>query len=134
MPPQETAFREQKAIAWLASGFNREGQHKVVFPGIELDVRWTDTQGEALDARGNLISTDANVIVDRDIPIGSIMWKGDQEQLEAAVPGTGTGLDLSPTSDLYEVVAVTISPDLKARETYRDVRLKRYSDTMPDPA
>jgi hypothetical protein len=115
MPPIETAFRCQQAQCWAATGFDDQGERTVAAP-VTLAVRWVAGQAEAIDPLGNTVNLDATVVVDRDIPIGSIL------QL---VGGDGA---------LHEAVASRTTPDLKARNVRRTVGLRRFRDTLPTVA
>lgn len=118
MPAIETANRKQKAVLWAASGHDDYGEPKVN-SAVELSVRWTEGREETTDAQGEVVSYDATVRVDREIAVGSVLWKGKL----ADVP--------SPTSDLFRVVARKTVPDLKGRDFERIVFLKRLSESLP---
>lgn len=120
MPNVKTLSRPQKAVLWSANGTDDRGRVKVDAP-VELDVRWTEKQGEALDAQGNTIRTDVTVVVGQDVVVGSIMWLGLLV----------TALAATPTSGLKQAVANDKIPDLKGRSFYRTVSLIRYGDTLP---
>lgn len=123
MPPLETDDLDHKAVLWALAGYDRYGRPKVGAPE-EVDVRWTWRRSEALDPQGNTVSLDADVAVDRKIKPGSKMWKGEL----ADWYGTGSAGD---DSELMEVVTYAEADDLKARETRRQVGLKRYQDKPP---
>lgn len=89
----------------------------------ELRVRWIDGRSEAFDPQGQPTALDATVIVDREIPIGSIMWKGKLDDLL----GTAGPEDAT----LHQVVTVTYTPGIKARTTRRRVGLVRFRQTLP---
>ncbi len=114
-----TARRYQKAVLWPASGsFTDHGTHKLNSP-VEIDVRWEDKQEEALDSLGNTITTEASVVVDREIPVGSIIWKGAEGDLP------------DPPTELKQVVTCKETPGLKARTFRRVVQLTRHSNELP---
>jgi hypothetical protein len=130
MPAQEIAYRRQKVLLWAAlASFDRDGQHRVATTFVEISARWTDERKEMLDPMGNVIMVDASAVVNLDVPIGSIMWKGSQTDLDAAISGTGT--HAVPTGDIMEAVAWEKTPDIKNRSKYREVGLKRRLDAMP---
>ena len=93
---------------------------------IEIKVRWVSKKSEALDPQGNTIAIDATVVTVRNIPIGSIMWKGGLDDL--------AGTSVTPDDDLMQVVTNNETPDLKARATRRTVGLIRFRDALPDLA
>lgn len=118
MPPQETTARHQKAVLWEASGFDDNGEIKVN-AAVELDVRWEEKQTESLGPTGNTIKSDATVVVDQDIVIGSIMWPGIIDDLA------------TPPVDLWQVIDFSKIPDIKGRINRRGVLLIRYSNELP---
>jgi len=124
MPSIETDCRFQKALLWeSAETYDRKGNAKVS-AAVELDVRWENKRQDILDPEGNTISTDATVVVDRVIAVGSVMWQGGA----ADVPGT-SGI---PPGDFLYVAVFTDIPDVKGIEHRRRVFLVRSTDTLPE--
>jgi hypothetical protein len=121
MPSIETDCRHQKAVYWAASGTDIEGEVTLA-AAVELSVRWENTDTQVLDAQGNPVAISAVVVVDRDIPVGSIFWEGKQ----SALP--------SPVTDLLRVEEFKSIPDVKGRNSRKTVLLSKYSDTLPDLA
>ena len=119
MPAQEKAFRNQKAVYWKATGAYSSEAEVLVKEAIELDVRWEQTTGETLVVDNNTVDVDAEILVDRIIPNGSILWLGALTDL------------IDPPTSLRQVVASTEIPDLKAREFFRSVIVIRYRDELP---
>ena len=117
----EHAWRYQKAVYWEANGYDNYGQPKVD-AAVELDVRWEDIYEEALDSQGNTIALDAMVVVDREVPVGSIFWKGALEDYEA----------LSSPSGYKQAMYYGDIPDIKGEYTRQTVKLMRFSDELPD--
>lgn len=121
MPPQETTSRHQKAVLWAANGFDNNGEVKID-AAVEVDVRWEEKQTESLDPTGNTIRSDATVVVDQDIVIGSIMWKGILDDVT------------TPPVDLWQVINFSDIPDVKGRVDRRLALLIRYSNELPELA
>jgi hypothetical protein len=117
----ETQDRYQKAVLWQSSGYDDYGKYLRLAP-IELSVRWEEGRRQSSSPEDTVIAIDATVFVDREIPIGSIMWKGKQKDLPA-----------SPTG-LKEVVSYKEVPDIKGRVSQRSVSLARYNEQLPDLA
>lgn len=113
--------RHQKAVLWAANGFDNYGEPKVHGP-VEIAVRWEEEGQEALDAQGNNIAIDASVVVDREIPVGSIMWLGRLRDVA------------DPPVNLNQVVSFNKIPDVKGRTFRRTALLIRYSDALPSLA
>ncbi len=123
MPAVESMDRPHDALLFLATGKDRYGKILVSITPVELRVRWNDKQRRVLDRQGNTIAVDATAIVDRDIPLGSILWRGGIDDL----PGTSP----IPTSGLMEVKLSNSVDDLKGRVTRYDVAMIRATDTLP---
>lgn len=128
MPPQEEAGRHQKAVLWEFLGnYDDQGQPKVTDALVELDVRWIEEDKLVTDAKGQKINLVATVTVDRKIAVGSVLAPGRKDDWDDV--GTGTP---SESGSLYEVATYSEVPDLKGREFYREVGLKRYRGTLPN--
>lgn len=119
MPPIETWGRFQKAVLWRNGGYDNYGEVKVLDP-VEIDVRWEDTHNETVDPNGNVVAKTAQVVVNQDIAIGSILWKGELADLP------------SPVTNLHQVIGKTETPDLKNRNIRRQLTLMRYKNSLPD--
>jgi hypothetical protein len=126
MPPIETMDRHQTATLWEKAGDNVHGEPLVEAPE-EISVRWEDRAGQARDPENNLIALDARVVLDREVAVGSILWPGEL----AGWTGTGTG---DPEAELYQVVTLRTTPDLKARHTRRVAGLQRFRGRLPEGA
>lgn len=119
--PLETSDLNQKAVLWTVSGVDSYSR-PTLSVGIEIPVRWVHKKTESLDLKGRVVSSDATVIVDREIAIGSIVWKGELTNLPSPV---------SSVTDLYEVMDYRESPDIKGRYFRRTIILMRYGNTLP---
>lgn len=124
MPAFETMDRYQVAVLWPKTGTNRNGQPIVSPTPVQIRVRWDDQQAERLDPQGNTIRIDATVVVDREIEVGSIMYKGSISDF------AGTGSDEEPAG-LMLVKSYDETPDIKKRFKRRVVTLMRYTDSLP---
>lgn len=143
MPSQETAFRTQYAVLWPATGnYDAYGQPTIGSP-VEIKVRWVSGESRAMDKQGNNIVLDGKAVVNRDIPLGSLMWEGRIRDLRTPeglmfdpilfdpsfydpgdLPGT-LGVDID-VSKVMEVKTFNPSKDIKGRATYREVGLMRF--------
>jgi len=119
MPVLEESDLHEYAVLWSAGGVDDYGNPTVSAP-VEIPCRWLIGMRESLDAEGNIIGVSDTVIVDRAIPIGSILWKGRLKDLPS-----------SPT-DLKQVIEYRETPDVKGRKRRRMVLLSRYSDQLPE--
>lgn len=120
MPHPTKRHRHQKAVYWE---FIREGDYGAaeVMAPVEITVRWIAGRKDTLDSRGNVVSIDAVLVVNQDIPIHSEMWLGTMDSWL----GTGSAGD---DTEVLRVVNFKKVPDLKGRNFYREVELKRKGD------
>jgi len=123
MPALQTRNRRQKAVYWAANSNDKFGEVKVD-AAIEIKVRWEKDHNEVLDPKGASIVTEATVVVDREIIIGSILWLGALADLPALV---------ADYEDLKQAIVYNETPDIKniARKTRRTVKLMKYSNQLP---
>ncbi len=121
MPQIETMELNQKAVLWANADQDSDYGEAQVSAADEIDVRWNDTQSGGTDAQGTKVTLSAEVIVDRDITVGSVMWLGTL----AAYNALGT----VPT--LHHVVSFDKVPDLKGRNFHRSVSLSRHAAALP---
>jgi hypothetical protein len=121
MPAIESGARYQDAVYWKASGIDRYGRETVDEP-IPIKLRFELTKTRAPDMRGNLTGYDAQAVVDREMPIGSLLWLGDIDSL----PGTA----LVPETDVMVVASMVSIPDIKGRRFHLTAMLNRRGDTL----
>lgn len=122
MPFEGVRGLVHKAAYWQCVGRDINAQAVLSANPIDLNVRWDDTHRQVADADGNLIAIDATAVVDRDIPIGSVMWKGSIQLM----PGSAQ----MPDRDVFEVVMFNNVPDFRGRFTYREVNMIRKRDSV----
>lgn len=119
MPSPEQVNRYQAATLWAADGtYTASGQPKRGTP-VEIRVRWDDTRKEMLDKDGNTITVDASAVVDRDIPVHSLMRLGELAEW------LGTGSSLAD-EELREVMMFNKVPDIRNRFAFREVGMMRW--------
>ncbi len=118
MPSIEGQGRYQSAILWEASGYDNNGMPTVLAPEGIL-VRWDIASSGMQAPNTNSIKQTIEVVVNREIPIGSIMWKGTAADLPAA------------PEDLMKVVGYRETPCIKGRKFQRTVTLELYGNTLP---
>ena len=75
MPPIEELGRQQKAVLWNRTGYSKFNEPELGSPE-EIKVRWDDVRRESIDSRGTPIVIDADVVVNQEVPIGSLLWLG----------------------------------------------------------
>jgi len=126
MPHIETLYLNQKALLWAANGKDNYGEVKVD-DKVQINVRWEKGDTEGLDALGNKITVNSLVVVDREIAVGSILWKGTMDDYLSGEYGTGDDQSV----ELEQVVNYSETPDIKARSFRRVVFTVRYSKELP---
>lgn len=105
MPPIERHDLRQTAVLWEWNSEDVHGEPLVELP-IEVKVRWVWQTRQVQAANGNNITTSATVIVNRDIPINSLMWLGTKQAYDETTEDT-----------VMQVVSQGSTTDLKARHT-----------------
>ena len=119
MPPIEITGLYDYAVLWAAGTPDGYGRTKLGAPQ-EVRVRWVGGQQEAQDPQSTSESWPTEVTIGQDVTPGSIMWYGKLVDLPTV-----------PT-DLYRVVGIQSTKDIKGRRTHRALTLVRLSDTRPD--
>lgn len=117
---------EQTALLWEAVGVDDFGVITVSATPVEVNVRWNETKGESSSSQQSPISKTPDVIVDRDIPIGSIMWLGGFLDVE------GTGTSTTPEGNFKQVTKFSKIPDIKGDSYFRSVGLTHFGDLLPE--
>jgi len=111
------------AVLWRRTGQDRFGKPVTSAP-TQVRCRWIETRKEKTDAQGNTVTIDAQVYINTDIVVGSLMWKGRLTEL------LGTASPLS--GNIMQVINFTKTPDLKGRNHRSMVSVMRYMDTLPE--
>jgi len=118
--PYTLNLRNQKAVLWLWDGTSVDDYGKAKpAVAIEISVRWEEVNKEVTDSEGLTIGIASQVVVDRDIPIGSLLWLGAIADIA------------SPPVNIRQVVMVNKAQNFNGREIRRTVLLKKYSDSLP---
>lgn len=115
-----TGYERRQAAVYWGKTAEDEYNKPIVSSPVELRVRWVDKEAENLDANGNVIRTDVELVVDRELALGSVLWKGKLKNLPSPF-----------NHPLYQVVITRTIPDLKNKESRYRVFLTRYSTTLP---
>ena len=131
MPALELAGRHEWLLLWEAGVADDYGQLKRSARFIALQCLWQEKRGQGVDAKGNVVAYDGTIHLNRDVPLGSVLWRGSYDDLLAELQGTGTGSDLSPTEDLMEVVTKLRDMDLRGRVVARGYGFRRLKDSLP---
>lgn len=113
-----TAHRHQSAVLWRYGGTNDEGQ-VVVYDPIQLTVRWDETRQDVLNPlSGQMVTKVANVVVDQEIALGSILW-------------LGLLADIGSASDFRQVIEYRETPNWNKTLIRRVVGLMRFGNSLP---
>ena len=86
----------------------------------DIPTRWRLGQRSSTAAFNHNVTADATVVVDREIPVGSIMWKGQFANLP------------SPLKDLYEVIDYRETDDVKGQNKRRVVTVTKFKGVLPN--
>ena len=125
MPAFEQMDRHQTALYWSDAGSDTYGQMRVR-AAREIMVRWVFVRREIIDADGNKAQLDAEVVMNEQPTIGSLMWQGDLDDFN----GTGSGSAYGGV-ELYEVKVVEYTPDIKNRMIRWTAGLARHGSNLP---
>jgi hypothetical protein len=118
-------------LLWPATGgFDSRGEPAVALFSQQILVNWNSNRRDMLDPQGTKISVDASVVVDIDVPIGSLFWRGDRDELAEDMGETGTGSDMLPDEGFLRAVAFKENTDFRGSVVRREMGLKRLHDSM----
>lgn len=69
------SMRRQWAVYWEYTGQDRNGKDTYADP-IEIKVRWEDRSEQDFLPNGQMVMVKSTVYVDREMPLGGIVWLG----------------------------------------------------------
>jgi hypothetical protein len=121
MPPFEVMDLNQTALLWEKTGDDLHGEPVLAEP-VEISVRWVWEDRVASGSQGNPVALDATVVVEIDVPWGSVLWEGDLDDWYSAG---------SAGAYLMEVASLSTTPDIKNRHTRRTLGLTRFRGELP---
>lgn len=117
--PVEYAGQTDPVVLWTSTGrYDSLGKQLLNSP-IEINVRWEDNTMEFATLHATQTQCAAVMMVSRDIPYGSIVWRGRLADLPA-----------TPTP-LYQVSTRITAPDFKSKYSQRDIMLVEFPDVLP---
>jgi hypothetical protein len=114
----ETMRRKEKVTLWVVGTETTSTARKKVVTPVQIKVRWTEKESEALSPDGEKIRLDVTAVVAQAVPVGSIMARCEKA-------------DYDGTQDLYEVVVNPQTHNLKQTRKRRVAGLIRYSGSLP---
>jgi hypothetical protein len=118
VPAIETDDLYEFAVLWKIYRRGNDAEPRVLAP-VQISAKWLLGEKEAVDKHGQTIQSSGDVVVDQDIPVGSIMWEGELKDVPDA------------PSNLHQVIGFKRRTDIKGKETRRRVTLTRYADEYP---
>lgn len=126
MPPIETAWRKQVLTVWMSTGVgsNDDYGNPTIEDPVQLEVRWQYVDRDTIDNKGDPVKIVAEAVVDRDVPMYSIIWLGEL----SAWYGTGSG----NAAELLQVMETRKAMDIKGRHTRRVLAMRHYGSSIPD--
>lgn len=122
MPDMEVQELNQKAVFWPAPTYDNYGD-PVIGPGTEIWVRWVGKSSGGQSANANAVGVTITVIVDRVMPVGSLIWKGRFGDMPT--------LAFVPDSGVMQVTAYNETTDIRGRSVRRSVQASRFKSTLP---
>lgn len=127
MPPLEQMDRYDTVVVWPKTGSDRYDD-PVLGTAVEVLVRFNRKRRDVLRPDGTVLTLDGDLVADRDLAVGSLLYDGDADSL----PGTGTG---TPDGDygLYQVVDVERTRSICGKYTFWGWMVQRYMGTIPTP-
>lgn len=114
-----------KATLWERANYDDQGQPLVKNP-VEIDCRWRPTNRSAAGPNNSTIAIEVSVVVDREIPVDSILWLGTLDCLPGTMP--------EPRSDLFQVKTTHKTDNVSGTESRLRVGLVRFGNTLPQLA
>lgn len=114
----EEVYIPQKAVLWAFSSLDNYGNPVIASP-VEIDCEWPQSVTSSNASQGDTESESDQIVVNLDIPLGSILWFGRYNDLTD-----------SPTP-LYKVVSRSNSPDIKGRNFRKSVGVALFRNTLP---
>lgn len=123
MPPLEVADLIDRAVLLEATGYNRHGRLKVSDQPAEIACRWVEDVTSAGGGDVDLTTVSAQVYVDRDVAIGSILWHGKLKDFPRDWEADGGVVEVS---NFHKV------PDIRGLSFRRWCDVVRYRDELPD--
>jgi hypothetical protein len=110
-----TKMRKQTAVYWALSSIDEYGAEVYLSP-VEIACRWEDVSEQFLDAEGNTVMSNAQVYVDRDMILGSVLMLGELTDITDAV-------NIKENAGAWEVRRYDNLPNLKATEFLKTAML-----------
>lgn len=115
----ETEDRHDTVVYWEATSRRTKHGKPILSSPIEILVRW-ENRTETVHGKDIApIQIEAVLVVDRDIPEGSMFWRGELA-------------DVANATNFMRVEKYTDVPDIKGIEHRRLAYLGRYGDSLPE--
>ena len=123
MPFHGLQARKQWAVYWRRVGVDAYGQPTTSDVAVEVRVRWDGQTRTVFGPNGDPVTIDATAGGwEFDPVIGSEVWAGRLGD----IPGTGQ----RPSTDVFRIVGVNVTPDIRGRDSYREATLVRVRDVQ----
>lgn len=130
MPAFETMDRHQKVLLWEWLGADAVNEPVFDAP-VEIIVRWVAKQSIVTNAQGQPVTAMVEVVVDRDVTLGSIMWLAPEQgrhsksAIDQWYDDSGSA---GHTEQLMEVVSTPVTPSICGKFTRRTLSLSIYKN------
>ncbi len=126
MPALEDIDGAEPALLWERRREDGAGEAVVAAAPECLPVRWVETTRFVPGETGEMIQVDAMVSPPRAVPMGSLFYRGDLTDWQAA--------GAAGTRELYKSVTRKSARDLKGRWARWEYGLTFYRGSLPDTA
>lgn len=135
--PGESWHLNQFAVVWPAEGVDAYGEvtrGDPVYYGPDQTgtyrCAWKKKRRQAVGPQGTPLALDASMIVLGAVAAGSLVYLGSHEDLV----GTGLGDPPEEGTEIYRVESCDEDEDMKGRIQSYELKLARYSGTLPGEA
>ena len=123
MPPFERHDLKQDAVYWELVGDDGYGGIVVSSTPLPIKIRVSYRKRETHDKQNKAVNNDIDIIVKEELIPNSIVWIGKVEDMPDSV---------TELTNLYQVISISKTVDLKGRNIRYVGLLVRYGNTFPD--
>lgn len=123
MPPFERHDLKQNAVYWEMIADDGYGGIAVSSTPKPIEIRYSFRKRETQDKQNKAVNSDIDIITKEELIPDSIVWLGKIEEM----PDTTAEL-----TNLYQVISISKTFDLKGRNVRYVGFLSRYGNTFPE--
>ncbi len=122
-----------RAVLWPATGRHGSLGQPLLGPPVEIRCRFVPRRSQAAANNADPETVDAQATLDRDVRVGSILWRGCLQDWYGAsgTAGYGASGSAGPEVGLLEVRGFNKTSDVRGRTSQRDATLKTWRNDLP---